>query len=320
MVEFDILKGKLCIFVIGVLFFIIFNLDLVIVQCKVGIVGFFLFLNVCLVSQFDEWFDQIIFELDSYNCVNLDKLAVFFVVNQIVYCFNNWFEEDMVFCEKYKVLVVICFLGVQEVVYKVVDNWGGIMLYDVINQCFVYKVIDKGVMGFICVLAGVGGYVGVLLFYGFIVEICEWFDGLILCFGLILIGGGVFVVQVMGVDYVYIGFVFIVIKEVCVEEVYKQGIVDGKVEDIVYINFFIGVYGNYLCKLIEEVGFDLDNLLESDLLVMNFGFGGNFDVKVWKDIWGFGQGIGLVKVIQSVGEYIDQLVLEYEVIKVWFCF
>lgn len=319
MAEPDILKGKLRIPVIGAPLFIISNPDLVIAQCKAGIVGSFPSLNARPVSQLDEWLDQITSELDSYNRANPDKPAAPFAVNQIVHRSNNRLEEDMALCEKYKVPVVICSLGAQEAVYKAVDNWGGITLHDVINQRFAHKAIDKGATGLICVSAGAGGHAGALSPYGFIAETREWFDGPILCSGSISTGGGVLAAQAMGADYAYIGSAFIATKEARAEEAYKQGIVDGKAEDIVYTNLFTGVHGNYLRKSIEEAGLDPDNLPESDPSAMNFGSGGNSDAKAWKDIWGSGQGIGSVKAIQSAGEYIDQLAAEYEATKARLC-
>ena len=177
MAEPDILKGKLRLPIIGAPLFIISNPDLVIAQCKAGIVGSFPSLNARPVSQLDEWLDQITSELESYNRANPDNPAAPFAVNQIVHRSNNRLEEDMALCEKYKVPVVICSLGAREDVYKAVDSWGGITLHDVINQRFAHKAIDKGATGLICVSAGAGGHAGALSPFGFIAETREWFDG-----------------------------------------------------------------------------------------------------------------------------------------------
>jgi nitronate monooxygenase len=316
MAEPAILKGKLRLPVIGAPLFIISNPDLVIAQCKAGIVGSFPSLNARPISQLDEWFDQITSELDSYNRANPDTPAAPFAVNQIVHRSNGRLEEDMELCAKYKAPIVICSLGAREDVYKAVDSWGGITFHDVINQRFAHKAIDKGATGLICVSAGAGGHAGALSPFGFIQETREWFDGPIMCSGAISTGGGVLAAQAMGADYAYIGSAFIATAEARASETYKQGIVEGAAEDIVYTNLFTGVHGNYLKTSIENAGLDPDNLPESDPSAMNFG---GSDAKAWKDIWGSGQGIGGVKSVQSAAEYIDQLATEYEAAKARVC-
>ncbi|MFS2318103.1 NAD(P)H-dependent flavin oxidoreductase [Maricaulis sp. D1M11] len=315
MAEPDILKGKLRLPVIGAPLFIISNPDLVIAQCKAGIVGSFPSLNARPVSQLDEWLDQITSELASYNEKNPDAPAAPFAVNQIVHRSNNRLEEDIALCEKYKVPVVITSLGAREEVNQAVTGWGGITLHDVINQRFAHKAIEKGATGLICVSAGAGGHAGALSPFGFVAETREWFDGPILCSGSISTGGGVLAAQAMGADYAYIGSAFIATQEARADERYKQGIVDGSAEDIVYTNLFTGVHGNYLRKSIEDAGLDPDNLPQSDPSAMNFGSGGNQDAKAWKDIWGSGQGIGSIKAVRSAEAYIDQLKAEYAAAK-----
>ncbi|MHA6286976.1 NAD(P)H-dependent flavin oxidoreductase [Maricaulis sp. CAU 1757] len=312
MAEPDILKGKLRLPVIGAPLFIISNPDLVIAQCKAGIVGSFPSLNARPVSQLDEWLDRITSELDSYNRAHPDRPAAPFAVNQIVHRSNARLEEDMALCEKYKVPVVITSLGAREDVNQAVTGWGGITLHDVINQRFAHKAIEKGATGLICVSAGAGGHAGALSPFAFVAETRAWFDGPILCSGAIATGGGVLAAQAMGADYAYIGSAFIATAEARATEAYKQGIVEGDAEDIVYTNLFTGVHGNYLRASIEAAGLDPDNLPESDPSAMNFGSGGSSDAKAWKDIWGSGQGIGSVKAIQSAADYIDQLAAEYQ--------
>lgn len=315
MAEPDILKGKLRLPVVGAPLFIISNPDLVIAQCKAGIVGSFPSLNARPVSQLDEWLDQITSELASYNEKNPDAPAAPFAVNQIVHRSNNRLEEDIALCEKYKVPVVITSLGARAEVNQAVTGWGGITLHDVINQRFAHKAIEKGATGLICVSAGAGGHAGALSPFGFVAETREWFDGPILCSGSISTGGGVLAAQAMGADYAYIGSAFIATQEARADERYKQGIVDGSAEDIVYTNLFTGVHGNYLRKSIEDAGLDPDNLPQSDPSAMNFGSGGNQDAKAWKDIWGSGQGIGSIKAVRSAQAYIDQLKAEYAAAK-----
>ena len=319
MAEPEALKGKLHLPVIGAPLFIISNPDLVLAQCKAGIVGSFPALNARPVSQLDEWLDRITSELDSYNRANPDKPAAPFAVNQIVHRSNARLEEDMALCEKYKVPVVITSLGAREDVNTAVKSWGGITLHDVINQRFAHKAIEKGATGLICVSAGAGGHAGSLSPFGFVAETREWFDGPILCSGSIGTGGGVLAAQAMGADYAYIGSAFIATEEARADEAYKQGIVEGSAEDIVYTNLFTGVHGNYLRKSIVDAGLDPDDLPESDPSAMNFGSGGGSKSKAWKDIWGSGQGIGAVKAVRPAADFIAQLAEEYEAAKARLC-
>jgi nitronate monooxygenase len=319
MAEPDILKGKLRLPVIGAPLFIISNPDLVIAQCKAGIVGTFPSLNARPLSQLDEWLDQISSELESYNRAHPEAPAAPFGVNQIVHRSNGRLEDDMAMCEKYKVPVMVTSLGAREDVYAATKAWGGVTFHDVIHQKFAHKAIDKGATGLICVSAGAGGHAGALSPFGFIAETREWFDGPILCSGAIATGGGVLAAQAMGADYAYIGSAFIATKEARAAEAYKRGIVEGSAEDIVYTNLFTGVHGNYLRASIESSGLDPDNLPESDPSAMNFGSGGSNDAKAWKDIWGSGQGIGSVKSVQSASDYIDQLAAEYDAAKARLC-
>jgi len=319
MAEPDILKGRLRLPVIGSPLFIISNPDLVIAQCKAGIVGSFPSLNARPISQLDEWLDQITSELESHNRANPDSPAAPFAVNQIVHRSNGRLMEDMELCEKYKVPVVITSLGAQAEVNQAVQGWGGITLHDVINQRFAHKAIEKGATGLICVSAGAGGHAGALSPFGFVAETRAWFDGPILCSGAISTGGGVLAAQAMGADYAYIGSAFIATVEARADQAYKQGIVEGGAEDIVYTNLFTGVHGNYLRASIIAAGLDPDNLPESDPSAMNFGSGGNSDAKAWKDIWGSGQGIGSVKAVQSAGDYVEQLIAEYNAAKAKIC-
>ena len=311
MAEPEALKGKLRLPVIGAPLFIISNPDLVLAQCKAGIVGSFPALNARPVSQLDEWLDRITSELDSYNRANPDKPAAPFAVNQIVHRSNARLEEDMALCEKYKVPVVITSLGAREDVNTAVKSWGGITLHDVINQRFAHKAIEKGATGLICVSAGAGGHAGSLSPFGFVAETREWFDGPILCSGSIGTGGGVLAAQAMGADYAYIGSAFIATEEARADEAYKQGIVEGSAEDIVYTNLFTGVHGNYLRKSIVDAGLDPDDLPESDPSKMDFGSGGGSKAKAWKDIWGSGQGIGSVTKSAPVEETVARLEREY---------
>ncbi|MBB3033012.1 NAD(P)H-dependent flavin oxidoreductase [Alteriqipengyuania lutimaris] len=298
--------------IIGSPMFIVSGPELVIAQCKAGIVGSFPALNARPSGVLDEWLHQITEELAAHNRDNPDRPAAPFAVNQIVHRSNARLEEDMQVCEKWQVPLVITSLGAREEVFQAVDNWGGITLHDVINNRFAHKAIDKGATGLIPVAAGAGGHAGTQSPFALMHEIREWFDGLVALSGSIATGRSVLAAQAMGADFGYIGSAFIATKEANADEGYKQGIVDSSAEGIVYTNLFTGVHGNYLRSSIEAAGLDPDNLPESDPSKMNFGSGGNSKAKAWKDIWGSGQGVGAVKAVDSVADMVDRLEREYK--------
>ena len=297
---------------IGSPLFIISGPELVIAQCKAGIVGSFPALNARPQSQLDEWLHQINEELDAYNRDNPERPAAPFAVNQIVHRSNNRLEEDMVTCAKWKVPLVITSLGAREDLNVAVHEWGGITLHDVINDRYAHKAIEKGADGLIPVAAGAGGHAGVTSPFALMQEIRAWFDGPVALSGSIASGAAILSAQAMGADLAYIGSAFISTKEARANDDYKQGIIDGKAADIVYSNLFTGVHGNYLKKSIENAGLDPDNLPESDPSKMNFGSGGNTDAKAWKDIWGCGQGIGNIDQVLSTQELVDKFSREYK--------
>ncbi len=298
--------------IIGSPMFIVSGPELVIAQCKAGIVGSFPALNARPSGVLDEWLHQITEELAAHNRDNPDRPAAPFAVNQIVHRSNARLEEDMQVCEKWQVPLVITSLGAREEVFQAVKNWGGITIHDVINNRFAHKAIEKGATGLIPVAAGAGGHAGTQSPFALMQEIREWFDGLIALSGSIATGRSVLAAQAMGADFGYIGSAFIATEEANAEQGYKQGIVDGSAEGIVYTNLFTGVHGNYLRSSIEAAGLDPDNLPESDPSKMNFGSGGNSKAKAWKDIWGSGQGVGAVKKVASVAEMVDRLEREYK--------
>lgn len=319
MAGLEILDGRLSVPVIGAPLFIISNPDLVIAQCKAGVVGSFPALNARPQSQLDEWLDQITSELDSYNRANPDKPAAPFAVNQIVHRSNERLEADMETCAKYKVPLVITSLGAREDLNNAVHSWGGKTLHDIINVHFANKALEKGADGLIAVCSGAGGHAGTLSPFALIAEIREFFDGPLLVSGAISTGAGVLAAQAMGADYAYIGSAFIATAEARASEAYKQGIVEGRADDIVYTNLFTGVHGNYLKKSITDAGLDPDNLPESDPSKMNFGSGGNSAAKAWKDIWGSGQGIGSVDKVRTTADYVDLLKAQYAAAKKRVC-
>ncbi len=297
--------------VIGSPLFIISTPDLVIAQCKAGIIGSFPALNARPSGVLDEWLHRITEELAAHNRDHPDRPAAPFAVNQIVHKSNNRLEEDYEVCAKWQVPLVITSLGAREDLNQAVHRWGGIVLHDVINDRFARKAIEKGADGLIPVAAGAGGHAGVLSPFALMQEIRQWFDGLVALSGSIANGHAVLAAQAMGADFAYIGTPWIATKEANAQDGYKQAIVDGRAQDIVYSNLFTGVHGNYLRPSIINAGMDPDNLPQSDPSAMNFGSGGNTEAKAWKDIWGSGQGIGAVSAIDSVAERVDKLEAEY---------
>lgn len=308
---FDTLRLPL----IGSPLFLVSGPDLVIAQCKAGIVGSFPSLNARPISQLDEWLHQITEELAAHNRDNPDRPAAPYAVNQIVHKSNNRLEEDIAMCGKWQVPLVITSLGAREELNTAVHSWGGITLHDVIDDRFARKAIEKGADGLIPVAAGAGGHAGVTSPFALIREIREWFDGPVALSGSIGHGASILGAQAMGADLGYMGSAFIATKEANAVPGYKQGIVDGKASDIVYSDLFTGVHGNYLAPSIRAAGMDPDNLAKGDISTMNFGSGGNTEAKAWKDIWGSGQGIGAVKEVQSVAGFVDQLEAEYRAAK-----
>jgi nitronate monooxygenase len=297
--------------IIGAPLFIISNPKLVIEQCKAGVVGSMPALNARPAEQLDEWLAEITETLAAYNKANPGKPAAPFAINQIVHKSNDRLEHDMQMCAKYKVPIVITSLGARTDVNDAVHGWGGVVLHDVINNKFAKKAIEKGADGLILVAAGAGGHAGVKSPFALVQEIREWFDGPIALSGAISTGGAVLAAQAMGADFAYIGSAFIATDEARAGEDYKQAIVAGSSDDIVYSSLFTGVHGNYLKPSIIAAGLDPDNLPEADPSTMSFGGGEGSKKKAWKDIWGSGQGIGAVKQVLPARELVGRLQREY---------
>ena len=295
--------------VIGSPLFIISNPTLVIEQCKAGIVGSMPALNARPASQLDEWLAEITEALAAHDRAHPDNPSAPFAINQIVHKSNDRLEHDVELCAKYKVPLVITSLGAREDVNQAVHAWGGVVMHDIINNRFAHKAIEKGADGLIAVAAGAGGHAGVKSPFALIQEIREWFDGPLALSGSMATGGAVLAAQAMGADFAYIGSLFIATLEARASEAYKQCIVESNSDDIIYSNLFTGVHGNYLAASIRNAGLDPEHLPESDPSVMNFG--GNA-VKAWKDIWGCGQGIGVVKSVQPTAEVVARMRREYQ--------
>lgn len=302
-----ILSERLTLPVIGAPMFIVSVPELVIAQCKAGVIGSFPSLNARPVQELETWLVRIREELAHDANVSAP-----FAVNLIVHKSNDRLAHDLELCVRYQAPIVITSLGAREDVNRAVHSYGGIVLHDVINNVFAHKAIEKGADGLIAVAAGAGGHAGILSPFAMVEEIREWFSGPLVLSGAIATGRGVAAARALGADLAYIGSAFIATREANAPEDYKQMIVDSSAADIVYSNYFSGVHGNYLKPSIRKMGFDPENLPQADPTKMNFA---NADgkVKAWRDIWSAGQGVGAVKAVVSVAELVSRLKAEYEV-------
>lgn len=294
--------------------FILSGPELVIAQCKAGIVGSFPALNAREAEGepplLDAWLTQITEALDKHNQENPDRPAAPFAVNQIVHRSNARLERDLEICVKHKVPIWITSLGARVEVNEAAHSCGGVTLHDVINNRFARKAIEKGADGLIAVAAGAGGHAGPQSPFALIREIREWFDGPLLLSGALATGEGLLAARAMGADLGYMGSAFIATREANAVPGYKDMIVSGGADDIVTSSLFTGVSGNYLRPSIEAAGLDPDNLPSADASSMNFGSGSS-KPKAWKEIWGAGQGIGAVKEIGGAADLVDRIEAEY---------
>lgn len=307
-----VLRDRLRLPVIGSPLFIISVPDLVIAQCKAGIVGSFPALNARPASLLDEWLHRITEELAAWDRDHPDTPSAPFAVNHIVHKTNDRLEHDLEASTKWKAPIVITSLGAREDVNAAVHSYGGVVLHDIINDRFGRKAVEKGADGLIAVAAGAGGHAGQLSPFALVQELREWFDGPIALSGSIANGHAILGAQAMGADLAYMGSAFIATQEAAADPAYKEMIVASSGDDIVYTNLFTGVHGNYLKPSIIAAGMDPNDLPHSDPSKMNFGSGGNQKSKAWRDIWGCGQGIGAVKSVPTVAELVGRLSDEYE--------
>ena len=310
-----IISERLRLPVIGAPLFVISNPDLVIAQCKAGIVGSFPALNARPAALLDEWLHRIQEELSAWDRDHSDTPSAPFAVNQIVHRSNQRLEEDLTLCVKRRVPIVITSLGAREDLNHVVHSYGGITLHDVINDRFARKAIEKGADGLIPVAAGGGGHAGTLSPFALMQEIRAWFSGPVALAGSIAGGASILAALAMGADFAYIGSAFIATQEANAEAAYKQMILESAAGDIVYTNLFTGVHGNYLKPSVARAGLDPDHLPEGDLATMNFGAGGESTMKAWRDIWGCGQGIGAIHEVQTTADLVRRFTQEYETAK-----
>ena len=306
------LKGKLKIPVVGAPLFIVSGPELVISQCKAGVVGSFPALNARPQEVLDEWLIRIKEELDKHNQENPDSPAAPFAVNQICHASNDRLMQDMESCVRHEVPIIITSLRPPLEIVEAAHSYGGVVFHDVINVRHAKKAAEQGVDGLILVCAGAGGHAGTHSPFALVREVKEWFDGTILLSGSISDGHSIASSLALGADLAYIGTRFIATKEANADQRYKDMLIESSASDIVYSSLFTGVSGNYLKPSIEKAGLDPDNLPGADKSKMNFGSGGNTKSKAWKDIWGSGQGIGSIKSDPSVQDLVNELTEQYE--------
>ncbi|HKL62649.1 MAG TPA: nitronate monooxygenase family protein [Woeseiaceae bacterium] len=307
----ELLQGNLRLPVIGAPMFIVSTPDLVIAQCKAGIVGAFPALNARPQSALDEWLDRITGELDAWRKANPDKPVAPFAVNQIVHASNDRLQADMETCVKYEVPIIITSLRPPSEVVEAVHGYGGLVFHDVINLRHARKAAEQGVDGIIAVCAGAGGHAGTLSPFALVKEIREFYDGTLILSGCMANGGDVLAAQALGADLAYIGTRFIATDEANAVPDYKQMLVDSAAGDVVYTSLFSGVHGSYLKPSVARAGMDPDNLPEADKGAMDFGSGGNTHKKAWKDIWSAGQGVGSIHEVLPVADLVERLASEY---------
>ena len=312
------IKNNLSIPVIGSPLFLVSGPELVIAQCKAGIIGSFPALNARPQHVLEEWIVRIKKELAEYQEQNPDKKVAPFAVNQICHGSNDRLMDDMATCVKHEVPIIITSLRPPAELVEAAHSYGGLVYHDVINVRHAKKAAEQGVDGLILVCAGAGGHAGALSPFALLREVKEWFDGTVILSGSIGDGYSVASSLALGADFAYMGTRFIATKEANADQGYKQMLIDSAADDIVYSSLFTGVSGNYLKPSIKNAGLDPENLPDADKSTMNFGSGGNTDAKAWKDIWGSGQGIGGIKDDPSVEDLVTRLIEEYNQAKIEF--
>jgi nitronate monooxygenase len=305
------LQNRLRIPVIGAPMFIVSGPELVLAQCKAGIVGSFPALNARPEAALDEWLSRITSELEQFSRDNPDMPVAPFAVNQIVHQSNARLKHDVELCVKYKVPIVITSLRPPAMVLEAVHSYGGLVYHDVINMRHAKKAIAQGVDGIITVCAGAGGHAGTTSPFALVKEVREVFGGTIILSGSMTSGSDALAAQAMGADLAYIGTRFIATEEANAPAAYKEMIVASRAADIVYTSLFTGVHGSYLRGSVEKAGLDPADLPDASKDTMNFGSGGGSKAKAWKDIWGAGQGVGSVHDIPSTQALVLRMEVEY---------
>ncbi|MDA9623496.1 nitronate monooxygenase family protein [Rhodobiaceae bacterium] len=306
------LEGKLRLPVVGAPLFIVSGPELVIAQCKAGIVGSFPALNARPQSMLGEWLTRIKEELAEYDRENPESPSAPYAVNQICHASNDRLMDDMKTCVDHEVPIIITSLRPPLEIVEAAHSYGGVVFHDVINVKHAKKAAEQGVDGLILVCAGAGGHAGSLSPFSLVREVKEWFDGTVLLSGSIGDGHSIAGALAMGADLAYLGTRFIATEEANADKGYKDMLIESAADDIVYSSLFTGVNGNYLKPSIAKAGLDPDNLPGADKSKMNFGSGGNMKTKAWKDIWGSGQGIGGITNAPSVDSLVKSMKDQYD--------
>ncbi|SED13025.1 nitronate monooxygenase [Rhizobiales bacterium GAS191] len=307
-----LLRDNLVLPVIGAPLFIVSNPDLVIAQCKAGIVGAFPALNARPAEMLERWLERITTELAAYKKAHPEKKVAPFAVNQIVHSSNDRLQHDVEICVKHKVPIQITSLRAPDAVVEAAHSYGGLVFHDVTNIVHAKRALRAGVDGLILVCNGAGGHAGALSPFALVPEVREFYDGTIILSGAIANGGSILAAQAVGADIAYMGTRFIATTEANADPAYKQALTESSAEDIVYTNLFTGVHGNYLKKSIVNAGLDPENLPVGDKSKMNFASGGNQRAKAWRDIWGAGQGTGQISEVTGTAELVARLAEEYQ--------
>ena len=307
----EFLENNLRVPVLGSPLFLVSGPELVIAQCKAGIIGSFPALNARPAEVLDDWLTRINTELEDYKAANPDAIVAPYAVNQICHASNDRLMQDMETCVKHKVPIIITSLRPPAEIVDAAHSYGGVVYHDVINVKHARKAAEEGVDGLILVCAGAGGHAGALSPFALLREVKEWFDGTVLLSGAIGDGFCVASALAMGADLAYMGTRFIATEEANADQGYKDMLIQSAADDVVYSSLFTGVMGNYLKPSISAAGLDPNNLPDADKSKMNFGSGGNMKTKAWKDIWGSGQGIGAIQDVEPVEAVVARLETEY---------
>lgn len=307
----EFLENNLRVPVLGSPLFLVSGPELVIAQCKAGIIGSFPALNARPAEVLDDWLTRINTELEEYKAANPDAIVAPYAVNQICHASNDRLMQDMETCVRHKVPIIITSLRPPAEIVEAAHSYGGVVYHDVINVKHARKAAEEGVDGLILVCAGAGGHAGALSPFALLREVKEWFDGTVLLSGAIGDGFCVASALAMGADLAYMGTRFIATEEANADQGYKDMLIQSAADDVVYSSLFTGVMGNYLKPSMSAAGLDPNNLPEADKSKMDFGSGGNMKTKAWKDIWGSGQGIGAIQDVEPVEAVVSRLETEY---------